>query len=74
MSYHLFLIMVIILYFQAKSTESSFQGLEKRHPLSHSQEAILYTDDGFDPIPILPNKSPATPDVWLPIQRNIVKA
>jgi hypothetical protein len=53
---------------------SSYPLLEKRHPLSHSQETVLYTDDGFDPMPMLPNKSPATPDVWLPIQRNIIKA
>ena len=60
--------------FQAKAEVSTLPALEKRHPLSHSQETVLYTDDGFDPIPILPNKSPATPDVWLPIQRNIIKA
>ena len=56
------------------STGPNIQLLEKRHPLCHSQETVLYTDDGFDPMPILPNKSTAVPDVWLPIRRNIVKA
>ena len=45
--------------------------LQQRHPLSHSQETILFTDDGYDPHPILPNRTPGTPDVWVPITRTI---
>ena len=40
---------------------------KRHHPLSHSQETVLYTDDGYDPQPILPNRQPGTPDVWVPI-------
>ncbi|TRY78598.1 hypothetical protein TCAL_06908 [Tigriopus californicus] len=36
----------------------------ERHPLSHSTTTIL--DSTKDPRPILPNRSPGTPDVWVP--------
>jgi len=49
----------------------ALQNTPLRHPLSHSQETILYTDDGYDPQPILPNRQPGTPDVWVPINRTI---
>lgn len=39
----------------------------ERHPLSHSTTSIL-DDSTEDPHPILPNRYPGTPDVWLPIQ------
>jgi hypothetical protein len=39
-----------------------------RHPLSHSTETILYTDDRYDPNPIVPNRTPGTPDIWLPMR------
>ena len=47
---------------------------QKRHPLSHSQETVLYTDDGYDPQPILPNRQPGTPNVWVPITPKVVRA
>ena len=34
----------------------------ERHPLSHSTTAILDSDD---PQPIVPNRCPGTPDVWV---------
>jgi len=50
--------------------QSSYQihGLNprERHPLSQSSENIFYTDDTYDPQPIVPNRLPGTPDVWLP--------
>lgn len=56
--------------------QSSYQihGLtpRERHPLSQSSENIFYTDDTYDPQPIVPNRSPGTPDVWLP--RTILRA
>ena len=39
-----------------------------RHPLSHSTETILYTDDRYDPNPIIPNSTPDVPDIWLPMR------
>ncbi|CAB4056112.1 unnamed protein product [Lepeophtheirus salmonis] len=41
----------------------------RRHP---STSTILFTDDSYDPKPILPNKTPDTPDIWIP--RTILKA
>jgi len=35
------------------------------HPHSRSTETILFHDE-HDPNPIVPNKKPGTPDVWLP--------
>ena len=35
------------------------------HPLSKSTETILFHSDN-DPNPIVPNKNPGTPDVWVP--------
>ena len=34
-------------------------------PQSHSTTAILTEDDDDQTPPIVPNKSPATPDVWV---------
>ena len=42
-----------------------------RHPLSHSTETILYTDDRYDPNPIIPNSTPDVPDIWLPMSRSV---
>ena len=50
-----------------KSIELLAAAAKKRHPLSHSQETVLYTDDSYDPQPILPNRQPNTPNVWVPI-------
>ena len=38
---------------------------KERHPHSHSTETILFHNDK-DPNPIVPNKKPGTPDIWLP--------
>ena len=40
----------------------------ERHPLSHSSNTILMDSASStkDPVPILPNRSPGTPDVWVP--------
>lgn len=35
------------------------------HPHSRSTETILFQNDK-DPHPIVPNKKPGTPDIWLP--------
>ena len=35
------------------------------HPHSRSTETILFHNDK-DPHPIVPNKKPGTPDIWLP--------
>ena len=35
------------------------------HPHSRSTETILFHSDK-DPNPIVPNKKPGTPDIWLP--------
>ena len=37
----------------------------KIHPHSRSSETILFHNDK-DPQPIVPNKKPGTPDIWLP--------
>ena len=37
-----------------------------RHPLSQSTETILYHNT--DQTPIVPNRSPGTPDIWLPMR------
>ncbi len=37
----------------------------ERHPLSHSTTTILNANSD-DPEPIVPNKCPGTPDVWVP--------
>ena len=39
-----------------------------RHPLSLSTETILFNDDKYDPNPIIPNRAPGVPDIWLPIK------
>lgn len=39
----------------------------ERHPLSHSTTSIL-NESTNDPHPIIPNKHPGTPDVWLPLK------
>lgn len=38
---------------------------KERHPHSRSTETILFHNDK-DPNPIVPNKKPGTPDIWLP--------
>ena len=40
--------------------------------MSQSTTTIIYTDDSYDPTPIVPNKTPGTPDVWIP--RSILRA
>jgi len=41
--------------------------LRERHPhSSRSTETILMNSNERDPHPILPNKKPGTPDIWLP--------
>ena len=45
-----------------------------RHPLSLSTETILFNDDKYDPNPIIPNRAPDIPDIWLPIRGPSVKA
>ena len=37
----------------------------ERHPHSRSTETILFHEDK-DPNPIVPNKKPGTPDIWVP--------
>ena len=39
-----------------------------RHPLSLSTETILFNDDKYDPNPIVPNRAPDVPDIWLPMR------
>ena len=46
--------------------------IRERHPLSQSTEDIFYNNDSYDPQPIVPNRTPDTPDVWIP--RTIVRA
>lgn len=53
-----------------RSTKNSS---EYRHPLSLSTETILFNDDKYDPNPIVPNRAPDVPDIWLPM-RSSVKA
>lgn len=43
-------------------------GNEYRHPLSLSTETILFNDDKYDPNPIVPNRAPDVPDIWLPMR------
>merc|ERR550517_818601 len=40
--------------------------LRERHSHSRSTETILMNANERDPHPILPNKKPGTPDIWLP--------
>ena len=42
------------------------RGKLAHHPLSKSTETILFHADHHDPNPIVPNKNPGTPDVWVP--------
>ena len=41
------------------------QHVKEIHPHSRSTETILFHNDK-DPNPIVPNKKPGTPDIWLP--------
>lgn len=40
--------------------------LRERHPHSRSTETILMAGNDRDPQPIVPNRKPGTPDIWLP--------
>ena len=49
---------------KAGSNQNSYH----RHPLSLSTETILFNDDKYDPNPIIPNRAPDVPDIWLPMR------
>ena len=53
----------------SKKLRSSYH--YERHPFSHSTNSIL-TMTTEDPLPIVPNRCPGTPDVWVP--RTVVQA
>ena len=52
---------------RAKSSKLRSSYHYERHPLSHSTTTILNEcSSSKDPVPIVPNRCPGTPDVWVP--------
>ena len=45
--------------------KSDLEYYKERHAHSRSTETILFHNEK-DPVPIVPNKKPGTPDIWLP--------
>lgn len=51
-----------------KNNNENSSSYSNRHPLSLSTETILFNDDKYDPNPIVPNRAPDVPDIWLPMR------
>ena len=50
----------------SRSTKLRSSYYYERHPLSHSTTTILSGGGDDDALPIVPNRCPGTPDVWVP--------